>query len=102
MPRIFFSYYLADAGATEEFLRRIASEVAHAARGEESVLGWSLHRTVDWPGSSDQRPDFVCVVDITDLRAWSTGAAESIVATHSGLGGLVKRIAMTVTADAAA
>jgi hypothetical protein len=54
------------------------------------------------PGSSDDRPDFVCVVDVTDLRAWSDGASDSIVATHGGLGGLVKRIAMTVTADAPA
>jgi hypothetical protein len=53
-------------------------------------------------GSHDDRPDFVCVVDITDLRAWSDGAADSIVATHGGLGGLVTRIAMTVTADEAA
>jgi hypothetical protein len=102
MPRIFFSYYLVDAGAAEEFVRRVASEVAPAARGEESVLDWRLHRTLDWPGSSDHRPDFVCVVDITDLRAWSAGAADSIVSTHGGLGDLVKRIAMTVTADAAA
>jgi hypothetical protein len=102
MPRVFFSYYLADAGAAEEFVRRITAEVAPAALGEETVLDWRLHRALDWPGSSDDRPDFVCVVDITDLQAWSDGAADSIVATHGGLAALVKRIAMTVTADAVA
>jgi len=73
--------------------------VAPAARSEQSVLDWKLHRKLDWPGSSDDEPDFVCVVDITDLRVWSDGASDSIARTHGALGDLVERIAMTVTAD---
>ncbi|HUA44059.1 MAG TPA: hypothetical protein VMA77_02450 [Solirubrobacteraceae bacterium] len=41
----------------------------------------------------------MCVVDVTDLRAWTDGASESIARTHGGLADLAKRIAMTVTVD---
>jgi hypothetical protein len=99
MPRVFFMYYLRDPAASSEFIERAEREVAPAALGEESVLDWKLHRSLDWPGSSDDRPDFVCVVDITDLRVWSDGASDSITKTHGGLNDIVRRIAMTVTAD---
>jgi hypothetical protein len=82
-------------------VERITTEVKPAALAEESVLEWKLHRSVDWPGSSDDRPDFVCVVDITDLRVWSDGASDSIVKTHGALNDLVRRIALTVTTDPA-
>ncbi|HTU84031.1 MAG TPA: hypothetical protein VMF57_00580 [Solirubrobacteraceae bacterium] len=99
MPRVFFAYFLRDPGAAHEFGERIEADVKPAALGEESVLSWNLHRSVDWPGSSENRPDFVCVVDVTDLRAWSDGASDSIAGTHGGLADLVKRIAMTVTVE---
>jgi hypothetical protein len=100
MPRVFFSYYLSDPAAADTLANRLETEVGPAARGEESVLNWKLHRTLDWPGSTEDEPDFVCVVDITDLRVWSDGASDSIARTHGALSGLVKRITMTVTADA--
>jgi hypothetical protein len=100
MPRVFFSYYLADPTTADVFVERIETEVAPAARAEESVLDWKLHQTLDWPGTTDDEPDFVCVVDITDLRVWSDGTSDSIARTHGALGGLVKRLAMTVTTDA--
>jgi hypothetical protein len=99
MPRVFFSYYLRDGAAVDLLFERLKTQVAPAARGEVSVLDWKLHRKLDWPGSTDNEPDFVCVVDIADLRVWSERASDSIVSTHGGLGDLVERIAMTVTAD---
>ena len=98
MPRVFFSYHLRDPAAADEFVERIEAEVEPAALGQESVLGWRLHRSLDWPGSSDDRADFVCVVDVSDLRAWSE-ASESIASTHGALTALVKRITMTVTSE---
>jgi hypothetical protein len=99
MPTVFFSYYLRDPTESDQFIERINREVAPAALAEETVVDWTLHRSLDWPGSSDDRPDFVCVVDVTDLRAWSGGAADSITSTHGGLNDLVRRITMIVTAD---
>ena len=99
MPRVFFYYYLRDPAQADEFTRRMWHEVAPAALGEQTVIDWKLHRSLDWPGSSDDRPDFVSVVDISDLQFWSDGASESITRTHGRLTNLVKRIAMTVTAD---
>jgi hypothetical protein len=98
-PRVFFSYSLRDPAEADQFIERINREVAPAALAEETVLDWKLHRSLDWPGSSDDRPDFVCVVDIADLRVWSDGASDSITRTLGGLSDLVRRIAMTVTAD---
>lgn len=100
MPRVFFSYYLSDSGTAERFVDAMHDQVAPAARAEQSVLAWNLHRTLDWPGSSGDEPDFVCVVDISDLRRWSDEASDSIVRTHGALNDLVARIAMTVTDDA--
>jgi hypothetical protein len=99
MPRVFFSYHLRDGAAVDALLEWLNTQVAPAARGEASVLDWKLHRKLDWPGSTDNEPDFVCVVDIAELRAWSEHASNSIVSTHGSLGDLVERIAMTVTAD---
>ncbi|MBV9310377.1 MAG: hypothetical protein JOZ73_06080 [Solirubrobacterales bacterium] len=99
MPRVFFSYYLRDPERADEFATKMQEEVAPAAFAEESVLDWKLHRSLDWPGSSDDRPDFVSVADITDLRLWAGGASDSILTTHGALGDLVKRISMTVTDD---
>lgn len=99
MPRVFFSYYLRDPTAADDFLTRMEAHVAPAARGDESVADWKLHRSIDWPGSSDDGPDFVCVVDVTNLRLWGDGASDSVVRTHGALFDVVKRIAMTVTED---
>jgi hypothetical protein len=99
MPRVFFSYYLHDPAAADALVERLETNVEPAARGEQSVLDWKLHRKLDWPGSSDDEPDFVCVVDIADVRLWSR-ASDSIASAHGALGDLVKRIAMTVTANA--
>ena len=99
MPRVFFSYYLKNPTAPDRFVERIEREVEPAALAEETVLDWKLHRRLDWPGSSDDGPDFVCAVDVTDLLGWSDGASDSIAKTHGGLNDLVRRIAMTVTAD---
>ena len=100
MPRVFFSYYLSDPGAADRFVHAMTEHVAPAARAEESVLAWNLHRTLDWPGSSDDEPNFVCVVDIADLQRWSDETSDSIMRTHGALRGFLKRIAMTVTEDA--
>ena len=99
MPRVFYSYYLSDSGAAEPFVEAMRTDVGPAAIAEETVLNWSLHRTLEWPGSSDDAPEFVCVVDVADLRTWSDTASDSIGRTHGALTRLVKRITMTVTDD---
>jgi len=72
MPKVFFSYYLRDADQADEFATRMLEVVEPAASAEEAVLGWTLHRSLDWPGGSDDRADFVSVADVTDLRRWRT------------------------------
>jgi hypothetical protein len=97
LPRVFFHFYLRDDVEAPAFEGSMLGGVRPAALAEESVLSWSLHRTVDWPGSSAEGPDYVSVVDVTDLDVWSDGAAESIESTHDALAPFVRRIAMTVT-----
>jgi hypothetical protein len=99
MPTVFFAYFLKDAASGEEFEHRILRDVAPRALAEETVEAWNLHRTTGWPGSSDDAPDFICVVDVADLDLWSLDASASISETHGGLGPLVRRIAMFVTVD---
>jgi hypothetical protein len=101
MATVFFSYFLAEGISGEDFERRILAEVAPVALAEESVLDWRLHRTIDWPGSSDAGADYVCLVCVTDLPAWSEGAPESVMQTHGALSDLVHRITMTVTSRVA-
>jgi hypothetical protein len=97
MSIVFFSYFLQDGASGEEFEQRIMADVAPAARAHESVLDWRLHRTVPWPGSSDEGADYVSVAEVTGLPAWSADAAESIAHTHAKLRDLVRRITMTAT-----
>lgn len=59
-----------------------------------------LHRTEPWPGGSDGVPDYICVVEVTDLSLWSAGAAESIIESHGSLGSLVQEIGMVVAGSA--
>ena len=66
---------------------------------EESVKRWTLHRTEVWLGSSDDAPEYICVVDVADVDRWSSDASASIVESHGSLGSLVRRIAMAVTVD---
>jgi hypothetical protein len=73
MPTIFFSYFLHDAAIAEDFEERILRDVAPRARAEESVESWTLHSAQGWPRSSDDAPDYVCVVDVADLELWSSG-----------------------------
>ena len=97
MPTVFFSYFLHDAVIAEEFEERILRDVAPRARAEESVERWTLRRVTGWPGSSDDAPDYICVVEVSDLGLWSSDASASISETHGLLGPLARRIAMTVT-----
>jgi hypothetical protein len=96
MARVFFNYYLRDGASGEAFEDAILSGVKPVATAAEGVLGWSLHRTVDWPGSSAEKPDYVSVVDVSDLDLWADDAADSIVSTHGALSPFLVRIAMTV------
>lgn len=99
MPTVFFSYSLhADTDAAQ-FERQILTDVAPRALAEESVQQWLLHRVTPWPGASEDAPDYVCVVDVGDLRSWSAQAAGSIAESHGDLGGLVARISMVVSED---
>lgn len=102
MSRVFFSYFLRDAASAEEFERQILRDVAPDALAHQTVQGWTLHRTMPWAGGSFASPDYVCVVDVTDVRRWSEEASDSIVVTHGGLGPLVKKIDMAVTDEVVA
>lgn len=99
MPTVFFSYCLHDAVRAEDFEERILREVAPRARAEESVESWTLHRVNGWPGSSDDAPEYICVVEVSDLGLWSSDASASISETHGSLGPLARSIAMTVTVE---
>lgn len=96
MATVFFLYVLGAGSDPAEFERRIMADVAPRALAEESVAGWTLHRGEPWPGTSDDGPDYVCVVEVESLERWAHGTAESISESHGGLGPLVHRIQMVV------
>lgn len=96
---VFFSYFLRQGVDPAEFEQQILREVRPAALAENSVNTWTLHRTIAAPGTSEDSPSYVCVVEINDLTYWSESASESILATHGGLGSMVSRIALTVTTE---
>jgi hypothetical protein len=86
MPTVFFSYFLHATVLAEEFEERILRDVAPRARAEESVERWTLHPANGWPGSSEDAPDYICVVEVSDLQLWSSGASASISETHGSSG----------------
>ena len=97
MASVFFHYFLRDGASAEEFEQQILGHVAPRALAEQSVENWSLHRNGRWPGSSDHAPDYICVVEVGDLRLWSSDAAESITESHGTLRPWAREIDMVVS-----
>ena len=97
MPTVFLSYYLHDRSTLEDFEGHIFRDVAPRAMAEESVEAWTLHRIRSGPGGSEDAPDYICVVEVSDLRLWSSDASPSVAESHGSLGPLTRRIAMAVT-----
>jgi hypothetical protein len=97
MPHVFFTYKLRDPADAEELERRLATEIAPAALAVATVLSLTLHKAIDWPGSSADASDYIEAIEVADLERWSDEVADAIVELHGSLRPLLAESGMTVT-----